>query len=133
MGKKIRKLKAPKIRGAGKYTESEYFQRIRNGLRKAFQWWPPMQLALKKASRPSQSANKRLRIEYQCAHCKKWFSRKGVQIDHVEECGSLRVYDDIVPFLKRLTKENVDAYQILCKKDHKVKTKKYLKDKRKKK
>ncbi len=127
MGKRV---KQPKIRGNGKYTESEYFQRIRQFLRKAFQYWPPMQLALNKASRPSQSSNKRLKKEYQCNKCKKWYPRKNVQIDHKIECGSLNTYEDIVPFIKRLTVEDVNGYQILCKQDHSVKTKQYLKDKR---
>ncbi len=130
MGKKQKRIKAPKIRGAGKYTESEYFQRIRQFLRKCFQFWPPMQLALKKASRPSQSSNKRLKFEYQCNYCKKWFPRKMVQIDHRIECGSLNNYNDIVPFIQRLTTEDVNGYQILCKPDHSNKTKKYLKDKK---
>jgi len=128
--KKEKRVKASKIRGAGKYTESEYFQRIRQFLRKCFQYWPPMQLALNKASRPSQSSNKRLKKEYQCNHCKKWFPRKNVQIDHINECGSLSTYEDIVPFIKRLTIEDIDGFQILCKQDHSTKTKKYLKEKR---
>jgi hypothetical protein len=81
-----------------------------------------MQLALEAASRPSESTNKRIKKEYQCAKCKKWFKRADVEIDHIEEAGSLNNYDDIVPFIQRLTKEDISSYQILCKPDHKVKT-----------
>lgn len=131
MAKKVRKTRVVRTRGAGKYTESQYFSRIRTFLRQAFRYWPPMQLALKKASRPSQSKNKRIKTEYQCNHCKKWFKRVLVELDHIEECGSLKTYNDVVPFIQRLTPENVDAFQVLCKNNcHKKKTKKYLKNKK---
>lgn len=128
--RKPRKGAAPKTRNNNTWSEGEYFATVRSALRSKFRFWIPMQKALIKASRPSQSTNKRLKTEYQCAHCNKWFKRADVQIDHIEECGSLNCYDDIVPFLQRLTKENVDAYQILCKPDHKKKTKLFIKIKR---
>ena len=121
---KIKRQKLPKTRNAGTMTEAEYFQQIRYALRKQFRWWKPMIQALKKAERPSQSKNKRLKYEYQCAVCKRWYPRTKVQIDHKIPCGELRKYEDIVPFIKNLTKENSNSYQILCKKDHLVKTKK---------
>lgn len=117
-----KKVSVIKPRNAGTMTESAYFSKIRSVLRNGFRYWKPMQLTLDAASRPSQSDNKRLKKEYKCAHCKKWFPRKGVEIDHVEECGSLKNYDDIVPFLKRLTKEKLTDYQILCKPCHLAKT-----------
>ena len=131
MGKKQKRIKAPKTRNGGKWTESEYFSRVRSALRRVFRYWIPMQTALNLASRPSQSENKRLKKEYQCAKCKKWRKRTDVEIDHIEECGSLKTYDDVIPFLKRLTKEEPSAYQILCKNTcHKQKTKKFLKRKK---
>ena len=120
----------PKTRNSGTITESAYFSKIRSALRNGFRYWKPMQDALNNASRPSQSENKKLKKEYQCNKCKKWFKRADVQIDHIEECGSLLSYDDIVPFLKRLTVEDVNAYQILCKQHHKEKTSEYLKSKK---
>jgi len=135
MSKKKRVVKkrvvAPKTRNHGKWSEGEYFSRVRAALRRAFRFWTPMQIALDKASRPSQSSNKRLKKEYICAKCGKWRKRAEMEIDHKEECGSLNRYEDIVPFLQRLTKEDVHAYQILCKDTcHKQKTKKYLKNKK---
>ncbi len=111
-------------RNGGKMTESEYFAKIRSALRKGFMWWHPMMLALEKASRPYKGPNKLQKKEYQCSNCKKWFKRTDVHVDHIIECGSLKTYDDIVPFLKRLTVEDVDAFQVLCKAEcHKEKTK----------
>lgn len=124
MAKKVIKRKSTTVlsRNGETMTESQYFSKIRSILRSGFRYWKPMQLALEKASRPSQSSNKRIKKEYQCANCKKWFKRADVEIDHIEECGSLQKYEDIVPFIQRLTKEDVNAYQILCKPHHKEKT-----------
>lgn len=74
------------------------------------------------ARRPNQSDNKRLKWEYQCNHCKQWFPEKEIQVDHVIECGSLKSADDLVGFLERLTPEDVNAYQVLCKPCHKART-----------
>ena len=118
-----------KTRNANTLTESAYFSKIRSTLRGGFRYWKPMQLALKKASRPSQSKNKRLKTEYKCAHCKKWYARKSVQIDHLIPCGSLKNWDDVVPFIQRMTIEDVDGFQVLCKPCHKVKTSEERKNK----
>jgi hypothetical protein len=133
MAKKVVKRKATTVcsRNGGTMTESQYFSKIRSILRSGFRYWKPMQLALEKASRPSQSLNKRIKKEYQCAKCEKWYKRADVEIDHKEECGSLSNYEDIVPFIQRLTKENIDAYQILCKPCHKLKTEAFRQSKKK--
>lgn len=119
---KKRKTTKARTRNAETLTESEYFSKIRSALRNAFRYWKPAMKALENASRPSQSSNKLLKKEYQCATCKGFFPRKSVDIDHIIECGSLRSYEDIVPFLKRLTTEDVSGFQVLCKDCHKKKT-----------
>ena len=133
MAKKVIKRKTTTVcsRNGGTMTESQYFSKIRSMLRSGFRYWKPMQLALEAASRPSQSTNKRIKKEYQCAKCKKWFKRADVEIDHIEEAGSLNKYEDIVPFIQRLTKEDISSYQILCKPDHKIKTDSFRKSKKK--
>lgn len=119
MAKKI----VEKPRNGGKMTESEYFSKIRSALRRAFMWWHPMMLALEAASRPYKGKNKLQKKEYQCFNCKQWFKRTDVHVDHKVECGSLKTYEDIVPFLQRLTVEDVNMFQVLCKdKCHKEKT-----------
>jgi len=49
----VKKQKVARTRNLNTLTESEYFSKIRSGLRNAFKFWKPMQEALKKASRPS--------------------------------------------------------------------------------
>ena len=112
-----------RLRNGGKMTESEYFSKIRSSLRKGFMFWHPMMLALQKASRPYVGSNKLQKKEYKCSICEDWFKRTDIHIDHIIECGSLKTYDDIVPFIKRLTIEDIDAFQILCKPCHLKKTK----------
>lgn len=122
--KKTTRKPVEKPYNAGTLTQSQYFSKIRSALRNAFRYWKPGQDALNLASRPSQNKeNKRLKKEFQCVTCKKWFKRTDVEIDHIIECGSLNSYEDIVPFLKRLTAEDIKAYQILCKPCHKLKSK----------
>jgi hypothetical protein len=104
-----------KTRNDGKWSEAAYWGAVRSALRRKFAFWQPAMKCLNAAKRPSQSDNKRLKSEYQCAECGKWKPRKEVQIDHVEECGSLKCYEDIAPFLKRLTPESVSAFRVLCK------------------
>jgi len=71
--------------------------------------------------------------EFQCAHCKNWFPeryevdgkwRAAVEIDHVVPAGSFNCYEDVVPFIKRLTEESLEAYQLLCRECHRAKTNK---------
>ena len=112
--------KVPKTRNANTLTESAFFSKIRSGLRAAFRFWKPMMIALDRASRPSLDANKRIKKEYQCVHCQNWFQRRMVEIHHIVECGSLKGWDDIVPFIQRLTCEDPDGYEVLCKECHKI-------------
>lgn len=119
---KARRARVPKTRNGNTLTEAQYWQKIRHALRHAFRFWKPMMTALKKAERPYSGPNKRLKKEYQCAHCGQWFPRTQVQIDHKVPCGSLNGYDDIPQFIKNLTPESPDAFQVLCKKDHAIKT-----------
>lgn len=120
--KTARKGAAPKTRNNGTFSESQYFQKIRSALRNGFRYYKPMMQALELASRPNQSSNTRLKKEYLCNECENWFPRKAVQVDHKIACGSLSCYEDIVPFIKRLTAENVSDYQILCSSCHSIKT-----------
>lgn len=130
VAKKVRKTRAPRTRNAETMTETEYFSKIRSALRNAFRWWIPMKNALIAASRPSQSTNRRLKTEYKCAICKRWFSRREVEVDHIIECGSLNCFEDIPTFIQRLTIEELTGFQILCKPCHSIKTKAYLQNKK---
>lgn len=124
--------KVIKTRNGGTMTEAQYFGKLRSSLRRSFRWWIPMKQALDAAKRTSENkTNKRLKFEYQCAKCGNWFPRSGVEIDHIEPCGSLLSLTDLVEFVEKLTPENPDAYQVLCKDDHKQKTQEEATNRRK--
>ena len=116
--------RAKKTRNANTLTESAYFSKIRSVLRGGFRYWKPMMLALENSSRPHKGQNKRQKKEYKCAECKKHFKRADVQIDHKIPCGSLKSYEDVVPFIERMNREDPNDYQVLCKPCHQEKTNK---------
>lgn len=109
-----------KPRNGGTWTESRYWSQVRSHLRNAFRYWIPMKLCKEAARRPNESANKRLKWEYQCNHCKGWFPSTETQVDHIVPAGSLKCPEDIAPFLARLTTEK--GFQTLCKPCHNIKT-----------
>ena len=100
-----------------KWTNARYFGFIRSALRKASQKWPPIHEARKRASRPYRGPNKRQKWEYQCANCKKWWSGKEVEVDHIVPAGTLRKYEDLPEFARRLLCE-VEELRVLCKQCH---------------
>lgn len=117
MPKKMRGNKThrvPRTRAGGEWTEAQFWGFIRSGLRGMSRRWPPLvRLALELVKRKSQSKNKRLKWEYQCGECSNWFSRKEVQVDHIEPCGSLRTFEDIGGFVERLFCET-SGLRVLC-------------------
>lgn len=129
--KTLRKTKTPRTRNAGTWTEAAYWQRVRSAMRSAFRYWKPAMKALEDASRPYTGTTRKLKKEYQCASCEEWFDRRSVEIDHKQECGSLSCFNDLQNFLERLTPEEPEAFQILCKPCHKNKTKEYKDSKKK--
>jgi len=81
-----------------KNAKSEYFETCKNG-------------------------NKRRRVKFECASCKKSFARKGVNVDHIEPVIEIKTgfvsYDVYVDRLFC----NSEGLQILCKSCHGEKTK----------
>ena len=105
-----------------KWSEAKFFGFLRSALRSASSKWPPKYEVLLAARRPSQSDNKRLKWEFQCAECQAWFPQKEVSVDHIIPVGTLRTWDDIAPFVQRLFVGHA-GLQVLCKLHHDAKTK----------
>jgi len=101
------------------WTTSRFWSFIRSGLRSKFNKWPPKWEALKDAKRTV--SGQRHRIEYQCALCKEWYKTKEVEVDHIEEVGSLKDYKDLPLFVERLFVPK-NKLQVLCRGCHKEKT-----------
>lgn len=115
--------KKARTRNGGTMTDAQFFSMIRSALRNLTVRWKPRQEAKNKARRKNQSANKRMRWEYQCNICKGWFSDKDVEVDHIIPAGSIRSFDDIGGFAERLFCD-ADKMQVVCKSCHAEKTKK---------
>ena len=102
----------------GEWTEAAFWSFLRSGLRQMSRRWPPLvRHVWLEHRRPNQSANLRLTWEFQCSECAGWFKRKGMQADHIVPCGSLRSWDDWVPFATRLFCEK-KLLRILCAECH---------------
>jgi 5-methylcytosine-specific restriction endonuclease McrA len=117
--------RVPKTRCSGKWTEAAFLGFIRSGLRQMSRRWRPLVCdALNAARRKSKSKkNLRLKWQYNCAHCKGWFSRKNVEVNHIIPCGSMSKLEDLPGFVARLFCE-VDNLEVVCKKCHLIETKK---------
>lgn len=131
-----KRQKIAKPRNAGTMTESAFFGMLRSTLRaRSLRGWKPLQEAKKLVRRPYSGDDKRTKWEYQCSKCKKWYTEHrtveledgttkrvaNIEVDHIIEAGSLKCYDDIAGFVKRLFCE-VDGLQVLCKECHNKKT-----------
>lgn len=83
--------------------------------------WPPKWEVLKDAQRPYKGPKKSQKYEYQCDECTEWFVQKDVEVDHIIPCGSLKTYDDLPGFVRRLF-VGKDGLRVVCKPCHKTKT-----------
>ena len=111
------KQRVERTRGGGRYTESGFWGFIRAGLRAKYSRWGPRYDVLAAAKRPYKGPNARQKHAYECSQCKQLFAQKEVEVDHIIECGSLRGFDDLVGFVKRLFCE-ADGLRVVCKPCH---------------
>lgn len=108
-----RKARVERTRNGGTLTEAGYWGYVRSSLRRAFRFWKPAVIALKKVQVPMKGPRGR-KWGYICAGCGKLYLRTQVQIDHKEPAGALTDYAHVGDFLRRLTPEAPEAYQVLC-------------------
>lgn len=111
--------KTPPFPEYEEWTTSRFWSFIRSTLRRAWTRWPPRYQALNDAKRTV--TGKRHKYEYKCSSCKKWFKQKEIQTDHIEEVGSLKDYEDLPDFVRRLFVAK-DKIQVMCKSCHQGKT-----------
>lgn len=115
MGRRVERTRA-----GGRWTESHFFGFVRSGLRAKHSRFPPRFDVLNDAKRTVKG--KRHKYEYQCARCKNWFKQTEVQVDHIVPCGTLKKWEDLPEFARKLFCEK-DGLQVLCKaKCHQEKT-----------
>lgn len=114
------KHRIARTRNNGSQTEAAFWGWIRSALRQRSRYWKPIQECKKLARRAYKGTGKQ-KFEYQCNLCKKWWADKEIEVDHIDEAGSLKSGDDLKGFVERLFCE-VDGLQLLCKGCHNKKT-----------
>lgn len=125
-----KKVKKELTRNNGTLTEAQFWSFIRSKLRNASRWWKPITQVRNDARRPYKGSIPRVKWEYQCSVCKKWWLAKDVEVDHISPLGSLKCSNDLPLFVERLFCET-DNLQLLCKGCHNNKTKKQIKSRKK--
>lgn len=116
--KKPKKNVIPRVartRNNGTETEAQHMGKIRSALRNLSRFWKPIAEARRRNKYGVGKSAK-----YYCDACGGLFP--AIQVDHVVSAGSLRTYDDLPSFCRRLFEENPEAYQCLCEKCHNLKT-----------
>lgn len=103
---------------SGTMTHSAFFSFVRSGLRAKSRRWKPLYDAKLLARRPNESDNLRLKWEFQCAACRNWFPDKETSVHHSVECGSLKSFEDLPEFVRKLFCE-VGGFEVLCHTCHK--------------
>lgn len=99
----------------GQWTSARFFGFIRSSLRNASSRWSPALACLKEAEvgKRVNGRSGRIAMHYRCAGCGAELPRKLVQIDHIIEAGSLRCFEDLPEFTRRLFCEK-EGYAVLC-------------------
>ncbi len=97
------------------------FRSLRSALRKAWMYYGQ--------NRRDAADAAKVGDRWKCAACGELFRRGDIEIDHTEPAGSLKTWDDLLPFVKRLFLNKCTA---LCEKCHAAKTKNEAAERRKK-
>ena len=104
------------------WSEAYILSRIRATLRRLSMQMPTVRICKLAARRRYSGIDKRQKFEYKCAKCEKWFPEKGTQVDHIVPAGSMKTFEDIGPFARRLLFAGAGELQCLCRGCHKEKT-----------
>lgn len=109
--------KTPPYEAYPEWTQARFFGFLRSALRSASSRYPPKYECLNAASRPYVGPDKRRKKERQCAICEGWFPTTQTEADHIVPAGSLKSWDDLVPFTQRLFC-GVEGFRCVCKPCH---------------
>lgn len=104
------------------WTEAFVISRIRAVLRRLSMQMPVIREVKLANRRPYTGPNRHQKFEYCCAKCGRWFPEKMIQVDHIEPAGSMKTFEDVGPFARRLLFCSPADLQVLCHEDHKQKS-----------
>ena len=98
-------------------TEAEYWKYLRGQFRRIWKDFPTKNKFKAMQMVPnfegSGVTNPRVKKVAQCAYCKQWFSGNSLQVDHVEQVGSFKSYDQAAIFIYKLLAP-MSNMQLLC-------------------
>lgn len=107
------------------WSETRYWIFIRSLLRKGWSKYPPKYSVLKESRREIKVLNNgkrgKRKWEFQCNECKKWYFSENVSVDHIYPCGTLKSFEDLPRFCKKLFCKKHDL-QVLCDRCHDTKS-----------
>lgn len=113
-----------KIRNNGTWTEGRYRSFITSTIRGGFRRWPVKFAVLKNAfvGKKINPESGKLASFYKCACCRKTYTAKNVQVDHIAPIINPKVgFISWDSFIENLFCEE-DNLQVLCIKCHKLKS-----------
>ena len=125
--KSVMGRKTPPFEPFPQWTEARFWGFLRSALRQASVRYPP-KLQAKILYRRKYNGEGRQKWEYQCVDCKEWFADKNIEVDHIEPVGTLKDWDDLPLFCKRLFC-GIDGYALRCRTCHTNKTNRERDDK----
>jgi len=112
--KKEKKSRVEKPYNAGTMSSSAFFGWLRSRLRKmSMQGWKPTQVVRNAAKVPYIGENKRRKFSYICGKCFTSVSDKECAVHHKIPAGSLKSFEDLPGFCKRLFTE-AENLVLLC-------------------
>jgi len=110
--KKVKKPRAPKPFADGTLTNAAFFGMLRSALRNKSRFFITIKNCRNRARVPYKGPNKRRKWLYKCEMCSELFDSKQVNIHHKIDCGTLRSFDDLPGFTKRLFCDSIDLMTI---------------------
>lgn len=122
MAKKIKRILKERTRNGCTETEAMHMGKIRSALRGLTRFgWVPKKQALQDALVVLPVGNKKIN-HYRCAMCGGLHRAKDVEVDHMVPAGTLRSYEDLPEFCRRLFVEDKALLRVLCEPCHKAVT-----------
>lgn len=101
----------------GTMTNSAFFSMLRSALRNKSRWFLSVNKARERVKVPYIGSNKKKKWVYKCEGCFKLFDAKSINVHHLQECGTLKSFEDLPEFTKRLFC-NSDELICLCENCH---------------
>lgn len=108
---KKEKIIIPKPFADGTQTNAGFFGSIRSALRQKSRWHLPIRNCKERVREIYVGSNNRRKWSYRCEICSELKESKEVVVHHKIDAGSLKSFEDLPGFVKRLFCDSVD---LLC-------------------